>query len=53
MLYFGKYTSSYEFAGIITATVKASENGFLELHIDRDQANAFLLTNGDEVEVLL
>ncbi len=33
------------------ANVKVSDNGFLELHIDRDEAEEYKLSNGDEVEV--
>lgn len=32
--------------------VKIKDNYNLELHIDTDEANAFLLNNGDEVEVI-
>ncbi|HOP65947.1 MAG TPA: phosphate propanoyltransferase [Bacilli bacterium] len=38
--------------GIITASIKTSDNAYLELHLDTDDANAFLLKNGDEVEIL-
>lgn len=37
--------------GILYAHVKASEKGVLEFHIDRDEANAFLLNNDEELEV--
>ncbi len=37
--------------GMIEAFVKVKENGVLDFHIDRDQANAFLLENGDKVWV--
>ena len=37
--------------GIIEAQAKVSDNGYFELHIDTDDAFAFLLNNGDEVEV--
>lgn len=37
--------------GIMEAFVKVSPNGFFEIHIDRDDANCFLLNNGDEVEI--
>lgn len=40
-----------ERSGIIDAYIKVSNNGELDFHIDRDQANAFLLKNGDVVEV--
>lgn len=39
--------------GILIAHVKVKDNGVLDLHIDKDQANAFLLKNHDEVEVEL
>ena len=38
-------------SGIIKAFVKVKDNGVMDLHIDRDEANAFLLSNGDEVEI--
>lgn len=37
--------------GIIEAVVKVSDDGYFELHLDTDDANAFFLTNGDEVTV--
>ena len=37
--------------GIIKAFVKVKDNGVMDLHLDRDEANAFLLKNGDEVEI--
>lgn len=37
--------------GIIFAHIKASENGVLEFHLDRDEASAFLLNNDDELTV--
>ena len=37
--------------GIFFAHIKASENGVLEFHIDRDEANAMLLKNNDELIV--
>lgn len=37
--------------GILYARVKASSSGVLELHIDRDEANAFLLNNEEELTV--
>lgn len=42
-----------EKSGILFATVKITENGYFEMHIDRDDANAFLLNNNDEVEIIL
>ena len=38
--------------GIIEVNIKPSTEAFLELHLDTDDANAFLLKNGDEVEIL-
>lgn len=35
--------------GTMEAFVKVSDNGYYEIHLDRDDANAFLLNNGDEV----
>ena len=40
-------------SGVIKAFVKIKENGRKDLHIDRDEANAFLLNNNDEVEIIL
>lgn len=40
-----------EKSGILDAMAKVSDNGYFELHIDTDDANAFLLNDGDEVEV--
>ncbi len=40
-----------EKSGILDAVAKVSANGYLELHIDTDDAFAFLLNNDDEVEV--
>jgi len=37
--------------GIMEAYVKISSTGYYEIHIDRDDANAFLLNNGDLVEI--
>ncbi len=37
--------------GVMEAFVKVSDNGFYELHIDKDDANAFMLNTGDEVEI--
>ena len=42
-----------EKSGIVNAYVKITDNGYFEMHIDRDDANAFLLNNNDEVEILL
>lgn len=35
--------------GTIEAFAKVSDDGFFELHLDTDDANAFLLKHGDEV----
>lgn len=37
--------------GEMEAFIKIKSNGFFEIHIDRDDANAFILNNGDEVEI--
>ncbi len=37
--------------GIMEAFVKVSDNGFYEIHIDKDDANCFMLNTGDEVEI--
>ena len=39
--------------GVILAEFKVSEKAFLEIHLDTDDANAFLLKQDDEVEVML
>jgi putative phosphotransacetylase len=39
--------------GIIRAQYKVSDEAFKEIHLDTDDANAFLLKQDDEVEVLL
>lgn len=38
--------------GIIEVNIKTSDEAFFELHLDTDDANAFLLKNGDEVEII-
>lgn len=38
--------------GVIEVDVKPSEEAYFEIHLDTDDANAFLLKNGDEVEIL-
>ena len=38
-------------SGVMDASVKISDNGYFELHIDRDDANAFHLKNGDVLEM--
>ncbi len=37
--------------GMMEAFVKVSDNGYFEIHLDKDDANAFMLKTGDEVEV--
>ncbi len=37
--------------GIMEAFVKVSSNGYFEIHLDKDDANCFLLKTGDEVEI--
>ncbi len=39
--------------GVVIAEFKVSEEAFLELHLDLDDANAFMLKQDDEVEVIL
>lgn len=43
---------STEKRGVIEAFYKVSDEAYKELHIDLDDANAFLLKQGDEVEIL-
>jgi len=38
---------------ILDAHIKASDNGYMELHIDRDEANALLLENDQEVTLVV
>lgn len=40
-------------ACILFAKIKISENGFFELHLDTDDANAACLENGSEVTLIL
>ncbi len=40
-------------ACILYAKIKVSDNGFYELHLDFDDANAAGLENGDEVEIII
>ena len=37
--------------GVIEVFYKVSDNAYKELHLDLDDANAFLLNQGDEVEI--
>jgi putative phosphotransacetylase len=39
--------------GIIDAQYKVSDKAYKEIHLDTDDANAFLLSQDDEVEILL
>lgn len=48
-----KIIVSGEKACILYAFIKISDNGFYELHIDFDDANAAGLKNGDEVEIII
>ncbi len=38
--------------GTILAHIKVSDKAYLEMHLDTDDANAFLLKNGDSVEII-
>lgn len=40
-------------SGIMDAFVKVSDNGYFELHIDTDDANAFLLDDNDKVTLIV
>ena len=42
-----------EKSGIMDAEVKISDNGYYELHIDTDDANAFLLQDNDKVTMIV
>lgn len=42
-----------EKSGIIDLKAKVSEDGFFEVHLDTDDANAFLLKNGDIEKLIL
>ena len=39
--------------GLIEAFFKTSSDGYLEIHLDTDDANAFLIKNGDEAELIV
>lgn len=41
-----------EKSGSINAEVKVSDNGYFELHIDTDEANAFLIEDNDVVTMI-
>ncbi len=38
-------------SGEMEAFVKVKSNGYFEIHLDQDDANCFLLQNGDEIEI--
>lgn len=38
--------------GVIEANIKLSDEALFELHLDTDDANAFLLENGEELDIL-
>lgn len=38
--------------GIIEVNLKVSDDAYYELHLDTDDANAFLLKNNDELEII-
>ena len=40
-------------SGIVNAEVKISDNAYLELHVDTDDANAFLLEDNDKVTMIV
>lgn len=40
-------------SGVIDAEVKLSDNGYFELHIDTDDANAFMLEDNDKVLMIV
>lgn len=42
-----------EKSGKMDVHVKVSENAYFEVHLDRDDANAYGLYNGDEVDLIL
>lgn len=42
-----------EKSGAIEAFVKISDDAYFELHLDTDDANAFLLKNNDEVDLMI
>ena len=42
-----------EKSGIIDAEVKVSSNGYYELHLDTDDANAFLIEDNDKVTMIV
>lgn len=42
-----------EKSGIIDAEIKVTDNGFMELHLDTDDANAFLIKDNDKVTMII
>ncbi len=42
-----------EKSGIIDAYIKVSDDGYLELHLDTDDGNAFLVNDNDEVTLII
>lgn len=40
-------------SGLVDARIKVNKTGYYEFHIDTDDANAFLLENGDEVTLII
>lgn len=42
-----------EKSGTMEAFAKISDDAFFELHLDTDDANAFLLKNNDEVDIII
>lgn len=46
-----KLIVSNDKAGIMMAHVKVTRNGYYEVHLDIDDANAFFLNTGDQVEI--
>ena len=42
-----------EKSGVLDAFVKITPNGVLEAHLDTDDANAFLISNGDKGTLII
>lgn len=42
-----------ERSGVLDAFIKVSENGYFEMHIDRDEANAMLIKDNDEGTLMI
>ena len=48
------YKSKWRKGGILdNVYLKVADESYFELHLDTDDANAFLLKNNDEVEILV